>query len=51
MCSSDLFAPVVSVKNGTATVKRALSVRVNLWFDRSNDHDEGVGTARYAVVR
>ena len=26
------FAPVVSVKEGKATVKRALSLRLNLWF-------------------
>jgi hypothetical protein len=40
------FAPVVSVKVGKATFKYALSIRANLWFDRSNEHAEGVGTAR-----
>ena len=40
------FAPVVSVKDGKATLKKALSVRANLWFDRSNDHVEGVGSAK-----
>ena len=40
------FAPVVSVKEGKTTLKRVLSVRANLWFDRSNDHAEGVGSAR-----
>ena len=40
------FAPVVSVKEGKATLKRTLSIRINLWFDRSDDHLEGVGTAK-----
>ena len=40
------FAPVVSVKDVKATAKRVLSIRANLWFDRSNAHSEGVGTAR-----
>ena len=40
------FAPVVSLKEGKATVKKALSLRANLWFDRSNAHPEGVGSAR-----
>jgi len=35
------FAPVVSIKDGKTTLKRALSVRANLWFDRSNEHDAG----------
>lgn len=39
------FVSVVSVKDGKATAKRAVSIRANLWFDRSNDHDEGVGSA------
>lgn len=39
------FAPVVSVKEGTKTVKRTLSLKLNLWFDRSNDHQNGVGSA------
>ena len=40
------FAPVVSVKEGKSTLKRTLSIRTNLWFDRSDDHLEGVGTAK-----
>ena len=40
------FAPVVSVKDGKATVKRILSIRANLWFDRSDNHAEGVGTVK-----
>ena len=40
------FAPVVSIKDGKTTLKRALSIRANLWFDRSNNHPEGVGTAK-----
>ena len=40
------FAPVVSVKEGKTTLKRVLSIRANLWFDRSNGHAEGVGSAR-----
>ncbi len=39
------FAPVVSLKEGKTTVKKVLSIRSNLWFDRSNDHAEGVGSA------
>ena len=35
------FAPIVTVNK----VKRALSIHANLWFDRSNDHAEGVGGA------
>lgn len=38
------FAPIVTVNK----VKRALSIRTNLWFDRSNDHVEGVGGANFA---
>ena len=40
------FAPVVSIKDGKTTLKRALSIRANLWFDRSNNHPEGVGTVK-----
>ena len=40
------FAPVVSIKDGKTTLKCALSVRANLWFDRSNEHAEGVGTVK-----
>ena len=40
------FAPVVSVKEGKATLKRVLSIGTNLWFDRSNDHAEGIGSTR-----
>lgn len=40
------FAPVVSVKDGRTSVKRILSLRTNLWFDRFDKHAEGVGTAR-----
>ena len=36
------FAPIVTVNK----VKRALSIHTNLWFDRSNGHDEGVGCAK-----
>ena len=38
------FAPIVTVNK----VKRALSIHTNLWFDRSNDHAEGVGGANLA---
>ena len=38
------FAPIVTVNK----VKRALSIRTNLWFDRSNDHAEGAGGANLA---
>ena len=40
------FAPVVSMKEGKATLKRVLSIGTNLWFDRSNAHAEGIGSAR-----
>ena len=40
------FAPVLSVKDDKATLKKTLSIRANLWFDRSNDHAEGVGSAK-----
>ena len=40
------FAPVVSVKDGRTSAKCVLSLRTNLWFDRSNNHAEGIGTAR-----
>ena len=39
------FAPVVLLKEGKTTIKKVLSIRSNLWFDRSNDHAEGVGSA------
>ena len=39
------FAPVVSEKEGTKTVKRVLSLRLNLWFDRAAHGGEVVGTA------
>ena len=42
------FAPIVSLKEEKTTIKRVLSIRTNLWFDRSNGHAEGVGTARIA---
>ena len=35
------FAPVVTVSK----VKKVLSIHTNLWFDRSNDHGDGVGGA------
>ena len=35
------FAPIVTVNK----VKKVLSVHANLWFDRSDDHAEGVGGA------
>lgn len=38
------FAPIVTVNK----VKRALSIHTNLWFDRSNDHAEGVGGAGFS---
>ena len=40
------FAPVISVKEGSVTVKRVLSIRTNLWFDLSNDHAEGIGSIK-----
>ena len=40
------FAPVVSVKGGRTSTKCVLSLRTNLWFDRSNNHADGIGTAR-----
>ena len=36
------FAPIVTVNK----VKKALAIRTNLWFDRSNDHESGVGEAK-----
>ncbi len=39
------FAPVVSIRENRPTAKRVLSIRTNLWFDRSNEHGEGVGSA------
>lgn len=41
------FVPVISMKEDKVTVKRALSIRLNLWFDRSDEHAEGVGSARF----
>lgn len=41
------FAPVVSMKEGKATVKRILSIRANLWFDRSNEmHSGDIGSVK-----
>ena len=37
------FAPIVTVNNE----KTALAITTNLWFDRSNDHAEGVGRAKF----
>ena len=37
------FAPIVTVNK----VKKVLSIHTNLWFDRSDDHDEGVGGAEF----
>ena len=37
------FAPVLTVNK----VKKALAIRTNLWFDRKNDHEGGVGEARF----
>ena len=42
------FLPKVSVKVGGKSVKRLLHVRTNLWLDRRSDHEEGVGTAKFA---
>jgi len=42
------FASAVSAKNAAKTVKRMLTVRTNLWFDRKNGHREGVGSAAFA---
>ena len=36
------FAPTVKV----GSAKKVLSVRTNLWFDRSDDHEDGVGSAK-----
>ena len=36
------FAPVVKVGG----VKKTLSITANLWFDRSDNHPEGVGSAK-----
>lgn len=35
------FAPIVTVNKA----KRVLSIRANLWFDRSNSHEDGAGSA------
>ena len=37
------FAPVLTVNK----VKTVLAIRTNLWFDRKNDHESGVGEARF----
>ena len=37
------FAPVLTVNK----VKTALAIKINLWFDRKNDHESGVGEARF----
>lgn len=37
------FAPVLTVNK----VKKVLAIRTNLWFDRKNDHEGGVGEARF----
>ena len=42
------FLPKVSVKTGRKSVRKLLYVRTNLWFDRRLDHEEGVGTAKFA---
>ena len=39
------FAPIVTV----GKVRRALSIRTNLWFDRSDGHVPGAGEARIVV--
>ena len=36
------FAPILTINK----VKKALAIKANLWFDRKNDHPEGVGEAR-----
>ena len=38
------FAPIVTVNK----VKKALAIRTNLWFDRSNDHESDVGEAKFS---
>lgn len=37
------FTPMLSVNK----VKKVLSIKTNLWFDRSNDHSEGIGDAEF----
>ena len=37
------FAPVLTVNK----VKTVLAIRTNLWFDRKNDHESGIGEARF----
>ena len=37
------FAPVLTVNK----VKKVLAIHANLWFDRQNGHDEGVGGASF----
>ena len=37
------FASVLTVNK----VKTALAIKINLWFDRKNDHESGVGEARF----
>lgn len=41
------FVPKVSVKVGKKTVKKSLYIRTNFWFDRSPDHEDGVGSATF----
>ena len=37
------FAPVLTVNKE----KRVLAIKTNLWFDRKNNHSEGVGEAKF----
>ena len=37
------FAPILTV----GKVKKALSIKTNLWFDRCDEHPEGVGEAKF----
>lgn len=41
------FVPKASVKSGKKTVKKSLYIHANLWFDRSSDHEDGVGSASF----
>ena len=38
------FAPVLTVNK----VKTVLAIRTNLWFDRKNEHETGIGEAKFA---
>lgn len=38
------FAPALTVGGK----KKTLAIRINLWFDRKNDHELGVGEAKFA---